>query len=126
MLTWTADELRRIADADELRVAAVRGDGSLRRATTIWVVPVGDDLYVRAAHGPTSVWYRGTRARREGHIQAGGVDRDVTFTDVPDDDPVNERIDDVYRSKYRRYDASYVDMMLAPDARAATLRLTPR
>ncbi|MGI5176028.1 DUF2255 family protein [Dactylosporangium sp. CA-152071] len=126
MTTWTTDELRRIAAADELGIASVRADGRLRRTTTIWVVPDGDDLYVRAANGPDSVWYRGTRARHEGHISAGGVERDVTFTDVPGDDPVHERIDAGYRTKYRRYGATYIEAMLAPDARAATLKLTPR
>ncbi|MET7419988.1 DUF2255 family protein [Dactylosporangium sp. NPDC005555] len=126
MTTWTSDELRRVGAADELQVAATRDDGTLRPATTIWVVPDGGDVYVRAANGTGSVWYRGTRARHEGHIRAGGVDRDVTFTDVPGDDPVHERIDAGYRSKYRRYDAGYVTAMLAPAARAATLKLTPR
>jgi hypothetical protein len=126
MTTGTPEELRRIGAADDLHIAAVRGDGTRRRPTTIWVVPDGDDLYVRAASGTTAAWYRGTRTRHEGHIRAGGVDRDVTFTDVPGDDPVNARIDAAYRSKYRRHGGTYVDMMLAPAARAATLKLTPR
>jgi len=126
MTTWTPDELRRISVADELHIAAARDDGTLRRPTAIWVVSDGDDLYIRAANGTTAAWYRGTRARHEGHTHAGGIDRDVTFTDVPGDDPVNERIDGTYRSKYHRYGATYVEMMLAPAARTATLKLTPR
>jgi hypothetical protein len=93
MTTWTPDELTRIGAADELQIAPTRRDGSPRTPTTIWVVPHGDDFYVRAAHGQTSAWYRGTRSRREGHIRAGGVDKDVTFTDVPADDAVNDQID---------------------------------
>jgi hypothetical protein len=49
MSAWTDDELRRIAEAEELQMAPVRRNGDLRRATPIWVVRAGDDLYVRAA-----------------------------------------------------------------------------
>lgn len=125
MNTWSSQELAAIGDADELQILPVRRDGTLRRPTPIWVVPHGGDLYVRAAYGPTSAWYRATRARHQGHIQAGGVERDVTVTDIDAGDPVNEHIDAGYRGKYRRYGATYVDMMLAPTARAATLKLTP-
>lgn len=126
MSTWTTDESSRVGTADELRISPRRRDGSLRRPTTIWVVPHGAGLYVRAAYGPDSGWYRATRDRHEGHIRAGGVERDVAFTDVAADDPVNEQIDAAYRGKYRRYGATYVDMMLAPRAHAATLKLVPR
>ena len=122
---WTPDELTRIGQADELEVAPERGNGSLRRPTTIWVVPHGGDLYVRAAYGPGALWDRATRARHRGNIRAGGVDRDVTFVDIAPDDPVNDQIDAGYRSKYRDYGSTYVDMMLTPRARAATLRLEP-
>jgi hypothetical protein len=38
---------------------------------------------------------------------------------------INDEIDDVYRTKYRRY-ASYVPPMVSPEARASTLKLVPR
>lgn len=47
---------------------------------TIWVVRHGDDLYVRSYRGRSGSWFRGTQVRHEGHIQAGGVDKDVMFT----------------------------------------------
>nr|BFE57735.1 DUF2255 family protein [Dactylosporangium thailandense] len=125
MTSWTPDELRRIAAADELQIAPTRADGTLRAPTTIWVVPDGDDVYVRAVYGTASSWYRSTRARHQGHVHTDGIDRDVTLTDVPDSDPVNTRIDAAYRTKYRQYDATYVNMILAPAARATTLKLTP-
>ncbi|APU16432.1 MULTISPECIES: DUF2255 family protein [Actinoalloteichus] len=124
MTTWTPDELARIDGADELQVTTLRGDGSPRSPRTIWVVRDGDDLYVRSVYGVTSVWYRGTRTRHEGRVQAGGVDRDVTFVDVGDE--LDERLDAEYRSKYRRYAASIVDSITSAEARAATIRLVPR
>jgi hypothetical protein len=44
MTAWTADELDRLGGADELQLASVRDDGTLRRPVTIWVVRQGDDL----------------------------------------------------------------------------------
>jgi hypothetical protein len=122
--TWTSDELTKIGAADELQLASRRRDGTLRRPVTIWVVPHGDDLYVRSGNGRTGAWFRGTQVRHEGHIQAGGVDKDVTFVDADED--INDQIDAAYRTKYRRYGATYVDQMLSPQARAATIKLVPR
>lgn len=125
MNAWTSNELNKIAAAEELQIAPARRDGTLRNPVTIWVVHLGDDLYVRSYKGRTSAWFRGTQERHEGHIRAGSVDKDVTFVEVTD--PVtNDQIDAAYRAKYRRYGESYVDSMVAPEARAATLKLVPR
>jgi hypothetical protein len=124
MNAWTSEELGRIEAADELQIASVRRDGTLRNPTTIWVVRLGDDLYVRSVNGRTSGWFRGTQVRHEGRIRAGGVEKNVTFIDGEGD--VADRIDDAYRTKYRRYAASIVDTTITPEARAATLKLVPR
>ncbi len=124
MTTWTTDELSKIGAAEELELASVRSDGALRNPVTIWVVRVGDDLYVRSARGRTGAWFRGTQVRHEGHIQAGGVGKDVTFVEEADDD-INNRIDAAYRAKYRRHGRRWVDPMVAPEARAATIKLLP-
>src|SRR6266536_6002178 len=123
MSTWTSDELDKIAAADELQLAPARRDGTLRKPMTIWVVRHGDDLYVRSAYGRTSTWFRGTQDRHEGHIHAGGVDKDVRFVEADDD--VNDEIDAAYRTKYRRYAARFVNPMVSPEARAATIKLVP-
>ena len=124
MTAWRRDELTKIGAAGELEIASRRRDGTLRNPVTIWVVRVGDDLYVRSWRGRTSTWFRGTQVRHEGHIQAGGVERDVNFVDA--DPALTDQIDTAYRTKYRRYGGQYVDPMLAPEARAATLKLVPR
>jgi len=121
---WTSGELERIASADELEIAAVRRDGTLRKPVTVWVVRLGDDLYVRSVKGPTGGWFRGTQARHEGRIQAGGVDRDVTFVEA--DTALSDEVDRAYRTKYRRYAANIVNSVLTPGARSATLRVVPR
>jgi hypothetical protein len=122
--TWTSDELAGIGSAEELQIAPRRRDGSLAPPRTIWVVRHGDDLYVRSVNGRTSAWFRGTQVNHEGHIQAGGVSKDVTLADAGDD--VGDDLDGAYRDKYRRYPANIVGSIISPQARAATLRLVPR
>jgi hypothetical protein len=121
---WRNDELTRVGDAEELQIASARRDGTLGSPRMIWVVPHGDDLYVRSVNGPDAAWFRGTQVRREGHIQAGSVDRDVAFADA--DHSLDDEIDAAYRSKYRRYAKSITDSITSPGARSTTLRLVPR
>lgn len=124
MTTWTADELARISDADELRIAFQRPDGTLAAPRTIWVVRDGDDLYVRSVRGRGSGWFRGARASHRGHVEAGGVSKDVTFADP--DEGLEPKLDSAYRTKYRRYAASIVNSELTPQARSAAIKLVPR
>jgi hypothetical protein len=89
------------------------------------VVREGDDLYVRSWRGEAGAWYRGVQERHQGHIRAGGVDKDVNFVAVDDED-LGERIDAAYWSKYGRYGSSYVEPMTSGETRTTTLRLEPR
>ncbi len=123
MSTWTSDELSKIEAAEELDLASVRRDGTLRNPVTMWVVRHGDDLYVRSVNGRESSWFRGVEARHEAHIQAGGVDKDVFLVEADD---VNDELDGAYRAKNRRYAESIVGSIVSPQARAATLKLVPR
>lgn len=123
MSAWTNDELTRIGAAEELEIAPLRRDGTLRTPVTIWVVRYGDDLYVRSVNGRTSAWFRGAQVRHEGRIWAGGVEKDVLFVETDD---MNDQIDAAYRTKYRRYAASIIGSTVTPQARAATLKLVPR
>ena len=120
---WTSDELSKIGAAEELQMAPLRQDGSLRKAVTVWVVRQGDDLFVRSVNGRTAAWFRGVQVRHEAHIHAGGVDKDVLLVETNDR---NDAIETAYRTKYRRYDADVVNSDLTPQARAATLKLVPR
>jgi hypothetical protein len=120
---WTSDELDKIGAAEELRIASLRRDGTLRKPVIIWVVRVGDDIYVRSAYGPDVAWLRGVKVRHEGRIIAGGVEKDVTFQDA--DASVNDQIDDVYRNKYRRHGAQYVNSVITPEARSTTIKIVP-
>jgi hypothetical protein len=126
MSGWTSEELSKIGTAEELRIRSLRRDGTMRSPTTIWVVRDGENLYVRPVNGRTSGWFRGTQVRQEGHIQCGGVAKDVTFVSIDTADEVNAQIDAAYRAKYRRYPTSFVDAVLTPEAKSATIKLQPR
>jgi hypothetical protein len=124
-VTWTREELDRIGTAEELELESMRRDGTLRKPVTIWVVRVGDDLYVRAVNGPTGAWYRGAQTRHAGRIQAGGVVKEVTFLEEGAS-PLLGQIDAAYREKYGYQPKEYVDDCVTPKARAGTIRLEPR
>src|SRR5512143_302907 len=125
MSAWTSDELKKIGIAEELQIASLRSDGTLRKWVIIWVVRIGDDLYVRSVNGRTSAWFRGVQVRHEGRIRAGGIDKDVTFAEEAAPD-INAKIDAAYLTKYRRYAANIINSIVSPGARSATIKLLPR
>jgi hypothetical protein len=54
----------------------------------------------------------------------GGVAKDVTFI-AEAEATINDQIDAAYRTKYRRHGGRYVDPIVAPTARATTMKLVP-
>jgi hypothetical protein len=122
--TWTSEELSRIGRAEELQIASVRPDGTLRPYVTIWIVRVGDDLYVRSAYGPDNPWFRRAKASGAGRIRVGGLERDVTFAEP--DPGMHSAIDDAYHAKYDRHGPAIVGTVVGPQAAQVTLRLVPR
>jgi aryl-alcohol dehydrogenase-like predicted oxidoreductase len=80
MTGWSSDELARIGTATELQIAS-RRDGTLRNPRTIWS-SAWVTTFVRSMNGRTGGWFPGTQVRHQGHIQAGGANKDVTFADA--------------------------------------------
>lgn len=122
MTEWDDRDLAGIGGAGELRVAPMRGDGTLQRPRIIWVVRVGDDLFVRSVNGADGAWFRGVQARNAGHISAGGVEANVLFQAADHD--LDDEIDEAYRRKYGR-SSSAVERITSPEARSTTIRLVP-
>jgi hypothetical protein len=123
MAAWSNDELRKIAEADDLHVSPFREDRvTYGTPTWIWSVAVDDGLYVRAYHGQDSRWYRAAIRQRSGRITAAGMTRDAAFEPV--DGPIHDRIDDAYRAKYRG--SPYLSPMIGARARSATVKVVPR
>lgn len=122
-MTWPTDELGEIIEADDLKVAPFREDGvTYGTPTWIWCVAFDGDLYVRAYNGRSSRWYQAAMRQKAGRIVAAGRTSEVRFEPV--DGPINDRIDDAYRAKYR--DSRYLAPMIGPRAREAAVRVVPR
>jgi hypothetical protein len=123
MAEWTEDERARVGAADELQISSRRPDGSFRPYVTIWVVRSGDDLYVRSAYGSRNPWFVRARRSGSGRIRAGGVERQVLFSDA--EASASPGIDAAYHAKYDRYGPRIVNTVVGPDAPQTTLRLVP-
>ncbi|MYW96077.1 DUF2255 family protein [Amycolatopsis rubida] len=120
---WSGSELSRFGDAGEIEISTRRRDGSLRPFVPIWVVAVGGALYVRSYRGAAGAWYRHAAGHPAGAIRIPGQQAEVVAAAA--DPGVREQVDAAYRTKYARYGTTYLQPMLADQAVAATLRLTP-
>ena len=80
MSTWSDDELRRIAEVDDLHIAPYREDNvTYGTPTWIWSVVVNGALYARAYNGTASSWYKAALRQKAGRITVAGMKRAVTF-----------------------------------------------
>ena len=124
MTRWTSEQLEKIGDSEEVQIASVGREGTLRKPVTIWAVRHYDDLYIRSVKGRGGSWFRGTQETHQGRIRARGAQQDVGFVEADRD--LDDEVDAAYRAKYRRYAGSILNSVLTPEARASTLRLVPR
>lgn len=123
MTTYGAELVQQIAESDDLHIAPFRGDGITHGTPTwIWSVVVDGQLYVRAYNGRRSRWYQAAITQKAGRVIAAGRTMDVSFEPV--DGPINDRIDDAYRAKYKG--SQYLAPMISDRTRAATVRIIPR
>ena len=123
MNTWSEDDLRAIAENDDLFVSPFREDGSTYGTPTrTWALVVGGDVYVRAASGPESSWYRAAISQGAGRVRAADTDYDVTFEAAGDE--VSDAIDAAYEAKYPG--SSAVPVMQGDGPKSATVRISPR
>ena len=122
---WSHEELERIGMAGELRIATNRADGTLRPWVPIWVVCVGQQVYVRTWYRRHSGWFGHALHSRRARIRVPGVEIDVVVEDAGEGPAeLQASIDTAYRAKYGRYGTS-VGAMVTDDAAATTLRLIP-
>lgn len=121
MTTWTPAELALVDRTHELDITTTRPDGTRRPATPIWVVRVGEQVYVRSYRGAAGAWFRHALTDGLAQVRLGSLERNVQVR--LDGAAPAARIDAAYRSKYG--ENTYTNAMLAPDAVASTLRLDP-
>jgi len=123
MSSWSKDELRKIAETDDLHISPFREDGrTYGTPTWIWSVVVDNALYVRAYNGQNSRWYQAALGQKAGRITAAGMTKEVAFEPVGG--AINDRIDQAYQEKYR--DSPYLRPMIAARARSSTVKVMAR
>lgn len=123
MSAWSQEELRKIAEADDLHISPFREDGQTYGTPTwIWSVAVDGGLYVRGYNGQQSTWYQAALKQKRGRIIAAGMTKEVAFEAV--NGPINDRIDDAYREKYKG--SPYLTPMISARARSAEKALDKR
>ena len=82
-MAWSTDQLSAIAAHDDLFVAPYRQDGvTYGTDTQTWALVADGNVYVRAANGPDSRWYRAAIAQGAVRVRVAGQYHDVTFEDA--------------------------------------------
>ncbi len=117
-----AQPLQHLADRQEIDMGFQRRDGAWR-STPVWIVQVGDELFVRSMNGPTGGWYRRLRAVPDGEVRDGGHVHPVRADPVSDEDTL-QAVTHAYERKYA--DSPYLQPFKQPGAIGATLRLRSR
>ena len=79
---------------------------------------------MRSAYGTDNPWFRRAKASGAGRIRAGGVERNVTFTEVAPE--AHAAIDAAYHAKYDHHGPAIVGTVVGAQAALGTLRLVPR
>ena len=119
---WEKEELRKIAETDDLHISPFREDGKTYGTPTwIWSVAVDGELYVRSYNGKSGRWYQAALKQKSGRITAAGMTKEVAFEPVGGS--INDSIDDAYRAKYAS--SPYLKPMIGTRARAATVKVMP-
>jgi hypothetical protein len=123
MADWSADQLKAIAENEDLFVSPLREDGmTYGTPTQTWALVVGGNVYVRAANGQESRWYQAAVARPAGRVRVAGQYYDVVFEPAGDDDA--DAIDAAYEAKYPGNSA--VPIMQGAGPKSASVRISPR
>jgi hypothetical protein len=103
-----------------LRTRSGNGSWSSR---PIWIVVVAGEPYIRSAFGTRSAWYR--RVRADGHVDIEVGDETLPVRLEPiDDEALNGRISDAYRTKYAPSWPGPTETLIGKEACATTMRLT--
>jgi len=123
MSTWSPQDVDTITSPQEVQVVTRRGDGTLRRPRTIWIVGDGDRVFIRSPNGRGADWFRDALASGAGRIRSRGMAYDVRFTEVGDEADL-AAAHAGYRAKYGHY-ASIVDHLEEAGPRSATLEVHP-
>jgi hypothetical protein len=121
---FDADVKNRLAQTQEIQIETRRpgADASAHRAT-IWVVVLGDDVFVRSFHGAAGRWYQEIKANPLAAVHVAGQRIPVRAVPVTDAATI-ARVSDAYRGKYGN--DPYLASMVRDEILPTTLRLEPQ
>ena len=117
-------ELNLLDDTEEVEIETMRSDTQKPYRTTIWVVVVGSDAYVRSVNAEEGHWYQQLMAQAAGTIHADGKQISVHGVHVADA-LMCQVVSEAYQHKYLMYPQD-VAWIVAPEARRTTLRFLLR
>jgi hypothetical protein len=134
---WSTEQLQLLDAAVELNIAVPRPDGALGRWTTVWVVCVGQGVFVRSWHRRETGWFGRAVTTGRARIRAIGLETDVAVVDLgrtgdrSGEEPqlqgeLFDEVDSAYRTKYGAFGDATVGAVVSAHARVTTLRLDRR
>lgn len=119
------DTIATLARIREIDLETTSLDGTKTHRTTIWIVTIGDQAFIRSERGTAGRWYREARQTPDVIVHAG--DAAISVTAVPAADPDSIRqVSDAFTDKYGRRSAASTAAMLEPHTLETTLRLDRR
>jgi hypothetical protein len=92
------------------------------RATVVWVVVAGEDVFVRSFLGPKGRWYKAAVADGRATLEAGAGKIPVRVTAAADQASIG-RASQAFLAKYG--DSPYAQKMVRPEVLTTTLLLLP-
>jgi hypothetical protein len=107
-----------LAETDEVRIETRKGGKRLR----IWIVVVGDGVYVRSVRGVEGRWYQALLGGTEGWLHLGKTVWNVKGEQVSDAAEI-QAVSDALRTKYYEKWPQPTEAMLRPAVLPTTLRL---
>lgn len=115
---------------DPAIVIALRNDKEVRirtggqtKGVIIWIVVIGDDVFVRSVRGAAGKWNAAASASGEATLEVANHSIPVRATPVRDPAAI-DAVSKAYLAKYAG--SPYARAMVAPDTLPTTLRLDPR
>jgi hypothetical protein len=106
-----------LRDAPEVAIQTSAGP---RRGTVIWVVVVGDGVFVRSVRGPGAKWYTAALADRRATLALDDRRWPVEVTPVADPHVIDQ-VSQAYLAKYAT--SPYAKPMVRSEVLPTTLRL---
>jgi hypothetical protein len=122
--SFDRETIHLLDETEEVRIETRRDEDAPVHRTTIWVVTVDGEVFVRSVRGEKGRWYREVSANPSAALHAG--DRRIPVRGVPvTDEQAIEAVSEAYQSKYGRTWHGPTRAMLRPETLPTTLELEP-